>query len=128
MRAAAKIGRRAGWLVVMALLLTGCFAKVKELPALAQGPTFAPVPEASPDLLVGLAISGGGSRAATFAAGVLEALARIRVKDAGGERSVLEKVQYISSVSGGSLATGYFAARKPPRSVPVLGAQGLSPA
>jgi predicted acylesterase/phospholipase RssA len=128
MRAAAKIGRRAGWLVVLALLLTGCFAKVKELPALAQGPTFAPVPEASPDLLVGLAISGGGSRAATFAAGVLEALARIRVKDAGGERSVLEKVQYISSVSGGSLATGYFAARKPPRSVPVLGPQGLSPA
>lgn len=128
MRAAAKIGRRAGWLVVLALLLTGCFAKVKELPALAQAPTFAPVPEANPDLLVGLAISGGGSRAATFAAGVLEALARIRVKDAGGERSVLEKVQYMSSVSGGSLATGYFAARKPPRSVPVLGPQGLSPA
>jgi len=50
------------------------------------------------------------------------------VKDAGGERSVLEKVQYISSVSGGSLATGYFAARKPPRSQPVLGSPGLSPA
>jgi predicted acylesterase/phospholipase RssA len=128
MRVVAKIGRRAAWVVVLALLLTGCFAKVKELPALAEKPTFAPVPEASPDLLVGLAISGGGSRAATFAAGVLEALARIRVKDAGGERSVVEKVQYISSVSGGSLATGYFAARKPPRSVPVLGPQGLSPA
>lgn len=128
MRAVAKIGRRAAWVVVLALLLAGCFARVKELPALAEKPTFAPVPEASPDLLVGLAISGGGSRAATFAAGVLEALARIRVKDAGGERSVLEKVQYISSVSGGSLATGYFAARKPPRSVPVLGPQGLSPA
>ena len=41
---------------------------------------------------------------------MLEALARIRVKDAGGERSVLERVQYMSSVSGGSLATGYFAA------------------
>jgi patatin-like phospholipase len=40
---------------------------------------------------------------------------------------VLEKVQYISSVSGGSLATGYFAARKPPRSEPMLGSQGLSP-
>jgi len=127
MRAVAKIGRRAGWLLVPALLLTGCFAKVQELPVLAQKPTFAPVPETRPDLLVGLAISGGGSRAATFAAGVLEALARIRVKDAGGERSVLEKVEYMSSVSGGSLATGYFAARKPPRSVPVLGPQGLSP-
>ena len=128
MTAVATIGRRSAWFVGLALLLTGCFAKVQDLPALAQKPTFAPVPEASPDLLVGLAISGGGSRAATFAAGVLEALARIRVKDAGGERSVLEKVQYMSSVSGGSLATGYFAARKPPRSVPVLGPQGLSPA
>jgi predicted acylesterase/phospholipase RssA len=128
MRVVGNIGRRAGWALVPALLLSGCFAKVQELPALAQKPAFAPVPETSPDLLVGLAISGGGSRAATFAAGVLEALARIRVKDAGGERSVLEKVQYMSSVSGGSLATGYFAARKPPRSVPVLGPQGLSPA
>src|SRR5262249_36254942 len=73
-------------------------------------------------------ISGGGSRAAIFAAAVLEALARVRVKDAQGPRSVLEKVQYISSVSGGSLATGYFAARKPPRSQPMLGEGGLSPA
>jgi hypothetical protein len=128
MSAAAKLGWGTGWVVVLALALTGCFAKVKDLPALAQKPAFAPIPEAAPDMLVGLAISGGGSRAATFAAGVLEALARVRVKDAGGERNVLEKVQYISSVSGGSLATGYFAARKPPRSQPVLGSPGLSPA
>lgn len=130
MSVAATLGRGAGWVVGLSLVLalTGCFAKVKELPALDKKPAFAPIPESSPDLLVGLAISGGGSRAATFAAGVLEALARVRVKDAGGERSVLEKVQYISSVSGGSLATGYFAARKPARSEPVLAPQGLSPA
>jgi hypothetical protein len=128
MSAAAKLGWGTGWVVVLALVLTGCFAKVKDLPALAEKPAFAPIPEAAPDLLVGLAISGGGSRAATFGAGVLEALARVRVKDARGERSVLEKVQYISSVSGGSLATGYFAARKPPRSQPVLGSSGFSPA
>lgn len=130
MSVAATLGRGAGWVVLlsMVLALTGCFAKVKELPALDKKPAFAPIPESSPDLLVGLAISGGGSRAATFAAGVLEALARVRVKDAGGERSVLEKVQYISSVSGGSLATGYFAARKPARSEPVLAPRGLSPA
>jgi predicted acylesterase/phospholipase RssA len=114
--------------VALLLLLSGCFAQVKDLPALAGKPAFAPVPEASPDLLVGLAISGGGSRAAIFAAGVLEALARVRVTDASGERSVLEKVQYISSVSGGSLATAYFAARKPARAEPVLGSGGLSPA
>ena len=130
MSVAATLGRGAGWVVGLSLVLalTGCFAKVKELPALDKKPAFDPIPESSPDLLVGLAISGGGSRAATFAAGVLEALARVRVKDAGGERSVLEKVQYISSVSGGSLATGYFAARKPARSEPVLSPGGLSPA
>ena len=76
--------------------------------ALATAPTFEPIPEADPDLLVGLAISGGSSRAATFAAGVLEALARTTVTRAGAQRSVLEMVQYISSVSGGSLATGYY--------------------
>ncbi|HEY7250321.1 MAG TPA: patatin-like phospholipase family protein [Methylomirabilota bacterium] len=121
--------RRPRWLVALALLLGGCFAQVKDLPPLTVKPAFAPVPEASPDLLVGLAISGGGSRAATFAAAVLEGLARIPVKDAGGQRSVLERVQYISSVSGGSLATGYFAARKPGRAEPMLDSQGLlSPA
>jgi len=130
MSVAATLGRGAGWVVgpLLVLALTGCFAKVKELPALDKKPAFAPIPESSPDLLVGLAISGGGSRAATFAAGVLEALARVRVKDAAGERSVLEKVQYISSVSGGSLATGYFAARKPAKAEPVLASRGLSPA
>src|SRR5262247_2463920 len=96
------------------LLLAGCYAKIENLPALSSAPAFEPVAEASPDLLVGLAISGGGSRAATFAAGVLEALARVPVNDAAGQRSVLEKVQYISSVSGGSLATAYYTARKPP--------------
>ncbi|HEY7204571.1 MAG TPA: patatin-like phospholipase family protein [Methylomirabilota bacterium] len=120
--------RRGRWMVALALLLGGCFAQVKDLPPLTVKPPFAPVPETAPDLLVGVAISGGGSRAAIFAAAVLEALARTPVKDAGGQRSVLERVQYISSVSGGSLATGYFAARKPGRAEPMLTAQGLSPA
>ncbi len=113
--------------LLLVTLLTGCFAKVTDLPSLAATPAFEPIPEADPDLLVGLAISGGGSRAATFAAGVLEALARTPVNHVGGQRSVLDMVQYISSVSGGSLATGYFAARKPPRSEPMLTAGRLSP-
>lgn len=72
---------------------------------MASTPVFQPIEE--PDTLVGLAISGGGSRAATFAAGALEALAEVRVKDGSREISVLEKVNYISSVSGGSLAAAY---------------------
>lgn len=46
---------------------------------------------------IGLALSGGGVRAAAFHAGVLKYLA---------EQSLLENVVHISSVSGGSLFTG----------------------
>ena len=109
------------------LVLTGCFAKIQQLPAQPENAQalFAPPPEQ--DLLVGLAISGGGSRAATFAAGALEALAETVVQQGQTNRSVLETVTYMSSVSGGSLATAYYVAKKPPKSEPVLGKQGLSP-
>jgi predicted acylesterase/phospholipase RssA len=115
------------WVSIMTLILTGCFSKVERLPALSSPAVFAPLPEPDAHMMVGLAISGGGSRAATFAAGVMEALGELKIKDSGGERSLLERVQYISSVSGGSLATAYYAALKPPKSEPVLGDQGLSP-
>lgn len=115
-------------IAILALILTGCFAKVEQLPRLNSPPVFAPLPEPDPDMYIGLAISGGGSRAATFAAGVLEALAELKIKDGARERSLLERVQYISGVSGGSLATAYYAALKPPRTEPVLDGQSLSPA
>ncbi len=79
-----------------------------------------PAPDS--DVLVGLAVSGGGSRAALFAAAAMEALAKMRV---GPEhRSLIEQVGYISSVSGGSLASAYFAVRKPTHETPVLTQDG----
>ena len=113
--------------VGLTIALTGCFAKIHPLPAPLDknNPVFAPL--ADQDTLVGLAVSGGGSRAATFAASALEALADIRITQEGKERSALETVTHMSSVSGGSLATAYYAMKKPPKSVPVLGEQGLSP-
>ena len=112
----------------LSLLLTGCFAKIHQLPVHPDKatPVFAPLPDQ--DTLVGIAVSGGGSRAATFAAGALEALANIRVTNDGRERSVLEVVTHMSSVSGGSLATAYYAVKKPAKPVAVLAANGLSPA
>lgn len=110
----------------LTLALTGCFAKIQHLPAYSDTtPVFAPLPDQ--EILVGLAVSGGGSRAATFAAGALEALAETAVRQGQTTRSVLETVSYMSSVSGGSLATAYYVTKKPPRSEPVLGEQGLSP-
>ncbi len=108
-------------LALVGVVLTGCFPKVEPLPPAAGAFVFAPLPNPDLHLMVGVAISGGGSRAAVFAAGVLEALAKTKVKDSAGERSLLEKVQYMSSVSGGSLATAYYAALKPPKTEPVLG-------
>ena len=74
------------------------------------------------DTLVGVTISGGGSRAALFGSAGLEALARLPVGPQG--HSLLEDVSMISSVSGGSMATSYFGAKKPPRGVPILTADG----
>jgi NTE family protein len=58
------------------------------------------------DLFVVLAFSGGGTRAAAFSYGVLEALHDARY--AGG-RALLDDVDVISSVSGGSFTAAYYA-------------------
>jgi predicted acylesterase/phospholipase RssA len=110
------------------LMFTGCIAKIHQLPAHSDKstPVFAPLPDQP--TLVGIAVSGGGSRAATFAAGTLEALAALRYTEGGREQSVLEAVTHMSSVSGGSLATAYYALNKPPKSEPVLNGQGLTAA
>ena len=60
------------------------------------------------DNLGGLALSGGGIRSASFAMGVMQALANepaTAVKlDAGGHPSVLQRLHYLSTVSGGGYA------------------------
>ena len=101
--------------------LGGCAsAHMIRVPAVTTGPGCqVPVPER--DVLVGVALSGGGSRAALFAAAGLEALARLRTRSGA---SALEQVSYVSSVSGGSLAASYYALKKPPRDVPMLTPDG----
>jgi len=110
----------------MGLLFSGCFAKVYNLPRHISGqPVFQSIEE--PNALLGVAISGGGSRAATFTSGVLEAMAGLSVPTEGSQKiSVLEKVNYLSSVSGGSLAAAYYAAKKPPKEMPMLDNTGIS--
>jgi len=114
-------------LLIVSFLLAGCFAKIQQLPSQPENAEalFAPLPDQ--EFMVGLAVSGGGSRAATFAAAALEALGELPVQLGPVRRSVLETVSYMSSVSGGSLATAYYVTKKPPKSEPVLGEQGLSP-
>ena len=105
-------------LVIGALIAIAWFTRTPlyTLQAADQPECATPAPDR--EVLIGLAVSGGGSRAALFAAGAFEALSKIRV--GADQRSLLEQVSYISSVSGGSMASSYFVARKPGKSVPVL--------
>ena len=104
------------------ILLAGCVTSpvyTLHLPKTDQPRCTAPMTPT--DTLIGVAISGGGSRAALFGAAGLEALARLPL---GPAHSLLEDVSMISSVSGGSMATSYFAAVKPKKDVPMLTAAG----
>jgi hypothetical protein len=60
-------------------------------------------------LAVAVAISGGGHRAANYAAGVLAALEQIQ-RPAGS--SLLDEVDFLSTVSGGGIAAGVFVANR----------------
>jgi hypothetical protein len=62
--------------------------------------------------LIAISISGGGSRAAYFAATMLERLSKVRWPGERGD-SLIHHVDLISSVSGGSLAAAYFALNVP---------------
>jgi len=64
--------------------------------------------ERSDDMLFFVTFSGGGTRAAAFSYGVLEELAQREVTLNGGTRRLLDEVDTISSVSGGSFTAGYY--------------------
>jgi NTE family protein len=71
-------------------------------------PVLAMVQPASRDIVVIVAFSGGGTRAAALAYGVLEEL-RDTVVEAGGEpRRLLDEVDVVSGVSGGSFTAAYY--------------------
>jgi len=60
------------------------------------------------ELLLLLTFSGGGTRAAAFSYGVLEALRDIKILTRGRERRLLDEVDWISGVSGGSFTAAYY--------------------
>ena len=68
-------------------------------------------PGQSDEFLVVLAISGGGTRAAALGYGVLEELRRTEVMVNGVKRRLLDEVDVISAVSGGTLPATYYALR-----------------
>src|SRR5262245_24125234 len=112
---------RFGIRLVCALILAGCASAtaVRVERSDVIGSCLTTLPQR--DVLLGVALSGGGSRAALFGEAGLQALARLRTADG---HSVIEGITHLSSVSGGSLAATYYTLKKPGRDVKVLNDEG----
>ena len=61
-------------------------------------------------MLMLVSMSGGGARAAAFGYGVLDALRETRVQWQGRDTTLLDQLDVISGVSGGSIVAAYYAA------------------
>lgn len=59
-------------------------------------------------MIVGLAFSGGGTRAAAFGYGVLRALDETIADEYPYERSLVDNIRIVSGVSGGAVLAAYF--------------------
>jgi NTE family protein len=68
----------------------------------------APQPGAQPDLLVLVAMSGGGKRSASFGYGALKGMRAVSVPFAEGPQPLLKVVDAIAGVSGGSFPAAYY--------------------
>lgn len=103
-------------LISLLLLVTGCTsigvidnqplskAKPGETYSLAQGAAR----RGTGDISLILAFSGGGTRAAALAYGVMEELRDTTITINGRPRRMLDEVDIISSVSGGSFTSAYY--------------------
>ena len=96
-------------LLLAFLLFTGCAHYPLNQPFRQPGYTFEKCaqPADADETFVVLTFSGGGTRAAALAYGVLERMRRIRLP--GTDRTLLDEVDVISTVSGGSFTGAYYA-------------------
>lgn len=62
------------------------------------------------DTIIGLSFSGGGTRAAAFSYGVLKEMERIPIR--GAQSAMIDRVEFVSGVSGGSVTAAYYGLRK----------------
>lgn len=97
--------------------VAGC-ATVYNLPgnqplatALPQGDVGREVASYEDDVLLALSFSGGGTRAAAFSFGVLKELERSR-SGSSQIRSLIDRIDFVSGVSGGSVTAAYFGLKK----------------
>lgn len=124
-----------GFLPICAALLAGFLTACASFQPPVNQPLAAPAPgaEAAPavdyrlgsikgdnsdELLILVAISGGGKRSSAFSYGVFKALNGTRIRVEGRERSVLQEVDLISGVSGGTFTASYYTLHREAMFVP----------
>lgn len=79
-------------------------------PDLGKGYRFGAMPlgDNAPDIFVALAFSGGGKRSAAFGYGVLTGLRDLTIDIDGRQRRLLDEVDLMTAVSGGSFPAAYY--------------------
>ena len=111
-----SISARSCLIVLLVVFLSGCShyhypvnrsLKQPEPQEGYRGRTLAQT-DSKDDLMILLTFSGGGTRAAAFSYGVLETLRDTEVSVHGREESLLDHVDVISGVSGGSFTAAYY--------------------
>ena len=110
-------GVRSGRVLACTALLAGCAQLIHNDPVnqplsanlnQVQAAAYAEDRDTSDDMVVALAFSGGGVRAAAFSYGVLTGLNETRVTTSRGAISLLDHLDFISGVSGGSILAAYY--------------------
>ena len=102
------------WMIFMVILQSGCAhyplnESLKQYdPDSGYRGMHMGIPGNSEDVLLFLTFSGGGTRAAAFSYGVLEELRKTEVTIDGEKRRMLDEVDGISGVSGGSFTAAYY--------------------
>jgi NTE family protein len=112
---------RAGRVVACAALVVGCAQLIQNAPvnqplaANARLIAAAPAPDVSTnydDMVVALAFSGGGMRAAAFSYGVLTGFDETPVRTRTGTAPLLDHIDFISGVSGGAIPAAYYGLKR----------------
>jgi len=71
-----------------------------------------PSPSWDDDIMVGLAFSGGGMRAAAFSFGVLKEMAQANVSLRGQRTPLIDHIDFVTGVSGGAVPAAYFGLKR----------------
>ena len=108
---------RTGRIIACAAMKAGCTSAIHNdpinlpltaNPAQVEAALTPNVPDNYDDMVVALSFSGGGMRAAAFSYGVLSGVDQTRVPTRTGSVALLDRLDFLSGVSGGSILAAYY--------------------